>query len=53
MGLVGGDETKSYNEAQGKVEWEIAIAEEIEALQKNGTWKLVLTPKEADLVTCN
>ena len=52
MGATYEDEHKCYIEAQGIVEWEVAMREEIDALRKNNTWELVPKPKGAELVTC-
>ena len=52
MGSVCDDEPKFYRDAQGVVEWEAAMNEEIEALHKNGMWDLVPKPKDAEIITC-
>nr|GEV03155.1 uncharacterized mitochondrial protein AtMg00820-like [Tanacetum cinerariifolium] len=53
--VVAGEPT-CYEEAKGKVDWEAAMKEEIEALNKNQTWVLVQKPENCKLncqpVTC-
>ncbi|PRQ37299.1 putative RNA-directed DNA polymerase [Rosa chinensis] len=43
-------EPKSFKAAVGKPEWDIAMNEEIDALLKQGTWKLVPLPKDKNIV---
>lgn len=45
-------EPKSFEEAQGILEWEEAMGEEIKALQQNETWELVHRPTEVTPVSC-
>lgn len=48
MVSIGEDLPETYEEAmrcQDKENWKIAIKEEIEALQKNETWKMVSLPE--------
>ena len=52
IGSICDDEPKFYRDAQGVVEWETAMNEEIEALHKNGTWDLVPKPKDVEIITC-
>ena len=52
MGLICDDEPKCYRDAQGVVEWEAAMNEEIEALHKNGMWDLVPKRKDVEIITC-
>ncbi|GJY50843.1 retrovirus-related pol polyprotein from transposon TNT 1-94 [Tanacetum coccineum] len=50
-GVVVGEPT-CYEEAKGKADWEAAMKEEIEALNKNQTWVLVQKPQNCKPVTC-
>ncbi|XP_004305316.1 PREDICTED: uncharacterized protein LOC101302857 [Fragaria vesca subsp. vesca] len=43
-------EPKSFRAAAGKAEWDQAMLEEIEALQKQGTWTLVPCPSNRNIV---
>ena len=43
-------EPTSYEEACGKVEWEQAMQDEIAAVEKNQTWKLVNLPPEKNAI---
>lgn len=43
-------EPKSFRAASGKPEWDQAMVEEIEALQKQGTWTLVPCPRHKNIV---
>ncbi|KAG6485405.1 hypothetical protein ZIOFF_053942 [Zingiber officinale] len=49
---IDDDEPSSYVEAKGVKEWEAAMKEEMDALQKNQTWDLVLKPTEVQPVSC-
>jgi len=40
------DEPVSFEEAKGHPEWEAAMQEEIDALNKNQTWELVSKPEK-------
>lgn len=42
--LLGVDEPLNYIQAAVEKEWEIAMKNEIEAIEKNNTWKLVELP---------
>jgi len=46
------DEPVSFEEAKGHPEWEAAMQEEIDALNKNQTWELVSKPENCELITC-
>ncbi|KAL0427377.1 UNVERIFIED_CONTAM: hypothetical protein Slati_2912500 [Sesamum latifolium] len=37
-------ESRSYGQAQGKPEWEQAMADEIQALEANETWSITTLP---------
>ncbi|KAM5572540.1 hypothetical protein ABKV19_012545 [Rosa sericea] len=43
-------EPRSFKAASGKSEWDQAMLEEIEALNKQGTWSLVPCPKNRNIV---
>lgn len=43
-------EPKSFRAASGKSEWDTAMNEEIDALQKQGTWSLVPCPDHKNIV---
>ncbi|XP_074291421.1 uncharacterized protein LOC141618213 [Silene latifolia] len=45
-------EPRNYAEAIQKDEWKIAMAKEIDALEKNGTWKIVDLPKGKRPIGC-
>ncbi|KAG6485402.1 hypothetical protein ZIOFF_053939 [Zingiber officinale] len=49
---IDDDEPSSYVEAKGVKEWEAAMKEEMDALQKNQTWDLVPKPPEVQPVSC-
>ncbi|GJY14422.1 integrase [Tanacetum coccineum] len=51
-GAVVVGEPTCYEEAKGKADWEAAMKEEIEALNKNQTWVLVQKPQNCKPVTC-
>lgn len=51
-GAVVAGEPTCYEEAKGKPDWEAAMKEEIEALNKNQTWVLVQKPENCKPVTC-
>ena len=42
----------SYEEAKGSPNWEKAMREEIEALDRNETWELVCRPENCQIVSC-
>ncbi|KAH0639737.1 hypothetical protein KY285_036323 [Solanum tuberosum] len=46
------DEPVSYEEAKGHPEWNAAMQEEIDALNKNQKWELVSKPENCELITC-
>ncbi|KAL4303890.1 hypothetical protein GQ457_10G000190 [Hibiscus cannabinus] len=46
------EEPANFEEAKGCPEWESAMDEEIEALNKNQTWELVPKPENCKPVTC-
>lgn len=46
------EEPTNYNEAKGCPNWERAMQEEIEALNKNETWELAAKPEKCVPVTC-
>ncbi|KAK3042376.1 hypothetical protein RJ639_002422 [Escallonia herrerae] len=46
------EEPISYEEARGYPNWERAMQEEIDALDKNETWELVSKPEKCEPVTC-
>ncbi|KAH0709573.1 hypothetical protein KY284_011000 [Solanum tuberosum] len=46
------DEPVSYEESKGHPKWNATMQEEIDALNKNQTWKLVSTPENCKLITC-
>ncbi|KAL0394461.1 UNVERIFIED_CONTAM: Retrovirus-related Pol polyprotein from transposon RE2 [Sesamum latifolium] len=39
-------EPRSYSQAQGRAKWELAMKEEIQALERNNTWSLTYLPDE-------
>lgn len=41
---------ESFKAAIGKIEWDQEMLEEIEALEKQGTWSLVLCPNDRNVV---
>ena len=41
---------ESFKAAIGKIEWDQEMLEEIEALEKQGTWSLVLCPNDKNVV---
>ncbi|KAL2252320.1 UNVERIFIED_CONTAM: Retrovirus-related Pol polyprotein from transposon RE1, partial [Sesamum indicum] len=45
-------EPKDYMEAQRKVEWRNAMKEEITALERNKTWKIIDLPPQKSTVGC-
>ncbi|XP_074305190.1 uncharacterized protein LOC141640232 [Silene latifolia] len=45
-------EPRTYFEAIKKDEWKVAMANEIEALERNGTWKIVELPKGKRPIGC-
>ncbi|KAL0453131.1 UNVERIFIED_CONTAM: Retrovirus-related Pol polyprotein from transposon RE1 [Sesamum latifolium] len=38
-------EPRCYTEAKGNTDWELAMRQELEALEKNNTWEIVLLPE--------
>lgn len=46
------DEPVSYEEAKGHPEWNAAMQEDLDALNKNQTWELVSKPENCELITC-
>lgn len=46
MLLLGVDESLNYSQAVGEKEWEDAMKVELDAIEKNNTWKLVELPSE-------
>ncbi|KAG6492870.1 hypothetical protein ZIOFF_047838 [Zingiber officinale] len=49
---IDDDEPSSYDDAKGVKEWQAAMKEEMDALQKNQTWDLVPKPLEVQPVSC-
>ncbi|XP_074288107.1 uncharacterized protein LOC141613270 [Silene latifolia] len=45
-------EPRNYYEATKSLKWREAMAKEIEALEKNGTWKLVVLPQGKKAIGC-
>jgi hypothetical protein len=45
-------ELTSYRDALSHPEWQLAMAEEIVALKRTGTWDLVPLPSSASPITC-
>lgn len=45
-------EPKFYNQAISDTKWVTAMNNELEALERNGTWDLVLLPPEKQIVGC-
>lgn len=45
-------EPSSFEEANTKKEWKMAMVEEIQALKQNETWDLVPKPVEGDPISC-
>ena len=43
---------KDINEALGDPNWKKAVMEEINALEKNGTWEVVNLPRNHEIVGC-
>ena len=43
-------EPKSFRAATRKAEWDQAMLEEMEALQKQGTWSLIPCPKNKNII---
>ena len=50
-GEIDEEEPGSYEEAKHQPEWEAAMQEEIEALNKNQTWELVPKPENCEPIT--
>ena len=50
--IVQDVEPKSFEEAIGKQEWELAMDEEMAALDDNETWDLVKLPKGKKSIGC-
>ncbi|KAD0988267.1 hypothetical protein E3N88_43456 [Mikania micrantha] len=44
--LLLGEEPTTFDEATNKEEWRAAMAEEIDSIERNGTWKLTNLPKD-------
>jgi hypothetical protein len=45
-------EPSTYQEASGVVEWQLAMSEELAALDRTGTWDIVPLPSHAVPITC-
>ncbi|KAL2253351.1 UNVERIFIED_CONTAM: Retrovirus-related Pol polyprotein from transposon RE2 [Sesamum indicum] len=50
--LCSMQEPKDYKEAQGKPEWEEAMQQEIDALERNNTWEVSTLPPGKNCVGC-
>ena len=48
--LLNDDEPASYHEAKDNPMWVKATKEEIDSIEKNGTWKLVTRPSNATII---
>ncbi|KAL0454692.1 UNVERIFIED_CONTAM: Retrovirus-related Pol polyprotein from transposon TNT 1-94 [Sesamum latifolium] len=44
LDLLGIQELRTYSQSQGQAKWELAMQEEIQALEKNNTWNLTSLP---------
>ena len=51
-GLSAVAEPTSYRDAMAQSEWQLAMAEEIAALKRTGTWDLVSLPPHVRPITC-
>ena len=51
-GLSAVAEPTSYRDAMAQPEWQLAMAEEIAALERTGTWDLVSPPPGVRPITC-
>ncbi|CAA7014800.1 unnamed protein product [Microthlaspi erraticum] len=49
--LLAHEEPQTYDEACGNEEWEEAMKEEIEMIEKNKTWKLVDKPEKKNVIS--
>nr|ABW74576.1 pol polyprotein [Boechera divaricarpa] len=47
------DEPQSYDDACGIKEWQEAMSEEIEMIEKNRTWSLVEKPEKKNIISVN
>jgi len=45
-------EPSTYKEASGVLEWQLAMSEELAALDRTGTWDIVPLPSHAVPITC-
>ena len=45
-------EPSTYKEASGVLEWQLAMSEELAALDRTGTWDIVLLPSHTVPITC-
>lgn len=45
-------DSKTYENTQGKIEWEEIMKAEIDSLLKNHSWDLVPQPQGKNLVKC-
>ena len=43
---------RTIKEALDELSWELVVVEEMNALEKNGTWELVNLPKNKKIVRC-
>lgn len=50
--VTGNEEPRNYAEAVQKHEWQEAMAQELKALEENGTWDLAVPPKGKKIVGC-
>jgi len=51
-GPIDDEEPHTSEEAKGNKEWELAMDDEMKALEKNQTWSLVPKPKDVQPVSC-
>jgi len=51
-GPIDDEEPHTFEEAKGNKEWELAMDDEMKALEKNQTWSLVPKPKDIQPVSC-